>query len=148
MKVKDVMSTLLVFLIIGCSEKVDPDVDTQYLEGNDREALRLEAIPKLYEYYANSKKDKLVYEVISKKNGRFILNFMPSSKLLTLCGDPGSGWGPQFKDVTESTLQKLVQDGISFEDIQSIGTIGSKYDSLLVRNTPFVQVKTNGSPSD
>ncbi|WP_439557810.1 hypothetical protein [Dyadobacter sp.] len=138
-------------LLVGmaaCINKVDPDVDTMYTEdGKDRKDARMLAIPKLLAHYSSSKKDKLVYEVISKKKGQYILNFTPSLKLLTLCGDPGSGWGPQFKDVDEATLQKLINDGISFEDIHSIGTIDSKFDSVLVRNEPRVEVKTNGEPS-
>lgn len=141
------MIGLLVFFILACSEQVDPGVETFYIKGGTRESQRLEAIPKLYQHYMSSSKDKEVYEVISEGNGRLIANFTPALKLLTLCGDPGSGWGPQFKDVTAETLEKFVNDGISFDDLHSIGTIDSKFDSLLVRNDPFVQVKTNGEPS-
>ncbi|MCF2498530.1 MULTISPECIES: hypothetical protein [Dyadobacter] len=137
----------LLFFIFGCSDKVDPQVDTLYLTGGNRESQRLEAIPKLYYHYINSAKDKEVYEVIAEGDGRLIANFTPDLKLLTLCGDPGSGWGPQFKDVTASTLEEFVKGKISFDDLHSIGTIGSKFDSLLVRNVPFIQVKSNGEPS-
>ncbi|NIJ51873.1 hypothetical protein [Dyadobacter arcticus] len=147
MKARNVISILTMLFISGCYGKIDPNVSTLYIEGGDRESERLEAIPKLYEHYVSSIKDKEAYEVISNGNGNFILNFTPSLKLLTLCGDPGSGWGKQFKDVDESVLQKLVQDGISFQDIESIGSIGSKFDSLLVRNKPRIEVKTNGEPS-
>jgi hypothetical protein len=138
---------LSILFIFGCSDKVDPQVDTVYLTVGDRESQRLGAIPQLYQHYVNSAKDKEVYEVISEGNGRLIANFTPALKLLTLCGDPGSGWGPQFKDVTEATLEKLVKDGISFEDLHSIGTLDSKFNGLLEINNPFVQVKTNGEPS-
>jgi hypothetical protein len=138
----------LVFASTACINKVDPMIDTLYLEGKDRRELRLQAIPKLYEHFRNSKKDKFVYEVISKKNGRFIANYTPSLKLLTLTGDPGSGWGNQFKDVDETTLEKLVKDGITFDDLELIGTLDSKYNDLLVETNPFQEVRTNGSPSN
>ena len=143
--VKVKIALMLTFLLTACVEISHPAVETLYLKGDNIDAMKQEALPRLLEHYMTSKKDKEVYEVISKY-GRFILNFNPSLKLLTLCGDPGSGWGPQFKDVDEAILKKLVDYGLSFDDIQEIGSPFSQGDTLLVRNKPTYLVKSNGHP--
>lgn len=148
MKMKYILIFISVIVFFAeCRDRVDPTVNTLFVEGKDRETLRSQAIPELFNHYVNSKKDKEAYEVISKKNGRFIINYTPSLGLLTLCGDPGSGWGNQFKNVDETVIESLVKGGYSFDDINDIGTLDSKYDSLLVKNRPYIDVKTNGSPS-
>ena len=95
----------------------------------------------------SSKRDKAFYEVISKKEGRYILNYAPNLKLLTMCADPGSGWSKQFKNFELSTLEMLANGGYSFDDLDNREGLDSKFDSLLVINTPSSPVKTNGSPS-
>lgn len=134
-------------LTFGCIEKVDPAVDTLYIKGGDQETHIKQAIPKLFQHYVSSKRDKEFYEVISKKEGRYILNYAPNLKLLTMCADPGSGWSRQFKNFELSTLEMLANDGYSFDDLGDRERLDSKFDSLLVINTPSSPVKTNGSPS-
>ncbi|TDE11749.1 hypothetical protein [Dyadobacter psychrotolerans] len=147
---------LLFFISFGlqsCSDDVDPVVNTLYVNDGSRTEQREKALLDLYQYYTYGKvaSNKEYYEVVSKKNGRFILNYYPSGKLLTLCGDPGSGWSDQFKNIDESILQKLANANITFDDIEGIGsldcTLDSSYIKLLPKNDPFVQVKTNGIPS-
>ncbi|MCE7065683.1 hypothetical protein [Dyadobacter sp. CY326] len=138
---------LLAMNLTGCHEVSHPHVDTLYVNGGTEEAEKLEAIPKLYAHYVNSQKDKEAYEVISNGNGRFILNYTPKLELLTLCADPGSGWLNQFKNVKEVTLQKLALGGYSFDSLGKIASDPIGYDSLLIVNEPFINVKTNGSPS-
>ncbi|NIJ51874.1 hypothetical protein [Dyadobacter arcticus] len=144
------IGNIAIFIILtifpaACMEISHPAIDTFYLKGKDLKVLNQEAVPKLYEHYTNSKKDKEVYEVISKF-GRFILNFTPSLKLLTLCSDAGSGWSAQFKDVDEATLKKLVDYGFSFEEVDAMGRSTGQSDTLLIRNQPTFLVKTNGTP--
>ncbi|MCE7065684.1 hypothetical protein [Dyadobacter sp. CY326] len=138
---------LQMLFLMSCHELSHPDVDTLYIDGKDREESRADAINTLYDHYMNSTKEKEVYEVIARGNGRFIINYVPELKLLTLCGDPGSGWGPQFKEVDEAALQRLINDKITFDDLHGVGSIGSAFDSVLVRNNPMYSVKTNGYPS-
>ena len=138
---------LIAFGFIACQEIAHPQVDTLYLKGSSADVEKFEAVPKLYAHYMNSKKDKEAYEVISKGDGRFILNYTPKLKLLTLCADPGSGWLSQFKNVGEETLEKLVAGRYSFDSLGIIASDPIKYDSLLIVNKPFIQVKTSGSPS-
>jgi hypothetical protein len=142
-----ILMLLQALFCLSCHEISHPYVDTLYVKGKDREIERAKAIVNLYEHYMNSEKDKEVYEVISESNGRFILNYVPALKLLTLCGDPGSGWSKQLKNVDEVVLQRLIRDNITFENLQEIGTIGSNFDGVLEINKPMYNVKTNGSPS-
>lgn len=138
---------LTAFCFASCHEISHPHVDTLYVKGTDREQERAEAIRNLYRHYMNSDKDKDVYEVISKNNGNFILNYVPALKLLTLCGDPGSGWSNQFKNVDEATLQRLIDTNVTFQNLEDVGSIGSQFDDVLEVNRPMYTVKTNGYPS-
>ena len=135
------------FLLLACHEVTHPQVETLFLKGGTGETQKSEAVSRLYDLYSNSKKDKHAYEVISKKHGRFILNYTPKLQLLTLCADPGSGWSGQYKDVSEQTLQTLAARGYAFDSLESIAADPLKYDSLLIINHPFIQVKTSGNPS-
>ncbi|MCF0060976.1 hypothetical protein MUK70_17200 [Dyadobacter chenwenxiniae] len=132
-------------LLISCKESPDPDVETLYINGQDREKERADATSKLYEHYMNGKRDRSAYEVVAKGNARFVINYVPGLALLTLSGDPGSGWSNQFKDVDEGTLQKLIHQKLTFNDIDDIGSAESKYDSVLTLNRPLYDVKTNSS---
>ena len=146
------MKTAFFILIIGmalfsisCGESPDPSVVTLFLKGEDREKERAEAIPKLYEHYMNSKKDRSAYEVVARGEAMFVINYVPSLELLTLSGDPVSGWSNQFKGVDEATLQKLIRQKLTFSDIDDIGSLDSKYDSVLTLNRPLYDVKTNSN---
>ncbi|MCF2492113.1 hypothetical protein [Dyadobacter chenhuakuii] len=138
---------IMVTLLSGCGDRIDPVISTIYLEEGDRAAQRRQAIPELYAHYQNSAKDREAYEVISKKNGRFIINYVPGLELLTLCGDPGSGWSRQFANVSDDVLKILVNEKVTFDDLEIHGSFGSKLDSLLISKTPIYRVRTNGSPS-
>jgi hypothetical protein len=138
---------LMIVLLSGCGDKIDPVIATIYLTEGDRAMQRQQAIPKLYAHYQNSAKDREGYEVIAKKNGRFILNYVPGLGLLTLSGDPGSGWSRQFANVTEDVLKILVDEGITFDELEDHETLVSKFDSLLILKRPIYRVRTNGSPS-
>lgn len=146
------MKTAFLILIIGmalfsisCGESPDPSVVTLFLKGEDREKERAEAIPKLYEHYMNSKKDRSAYEVVARDEAMFVINYVPGLELLTLSGDPVSGWSNQFKGVDEATLQKLISQKLTFSDIDDIGSLDSKYDSVLTLNRPIYDVKTNSN---
>jgi hypothetical protein len=97
--------------LTGCRDTIAPATRTFYLNKGDRKAQRQDAIPRLYEYYINSERDRQAYEVFAKKNGKFILNYVPSIGLLTLCGEPGFGWSKQFIDVDSTLFRKLVDRG-------------------------------------
>src|SRR5215217_2132833 len=140
-----ILAIWTVLLLVSCKESADPNVVTLFLKGEDREKGRAEAIPKLYEHYMNSKKDRPAYEVIAKGEAMFVINYVPSLELLTLSGDPGSGWSNQFKGVNEVTLQKLIRQKLTFADINDIGSLDSKYDSVLTMNRPLYEVNTNSN---
>lgn len=137
----------LAFFITACQEMTHPLIETFYIKGGSIEQQKVTAVFKLYEMYRDGNKDKNAYEVIAKKEGRFIINYTPKSELLTLSADPGSGWSNQFKNVTEQTLQRLAVGGYSFDSLGAIALDPVKYDSLLVPNdSPFVRVMTSGNP--
>ncbi|MCE6992368.1 hypothetical protein [Dyadobacter sp. CY323] len=148
------MKIRIVFVLIficacltGCFDKVDPLIRTLYLKEDDMETQRSQAVSRLYEHYVTSRfKDGQGYEVISKKHGRFILHFAPILGLLTVCGDPGSGWARQYEDVDELILKKLVDENITFNDLYGTGPMSYKVDSMLVKKNPIYNVNTNGSP--
>ncbi|MCF2488347.1 hypothetical protein [Dyadobacter sp. CY347] len=138
---------LMVMLLWACGDKIDPIISTIYLTEGDRVAQREQAIPKLYAHYQQSAKDREAYEVIAKKNGRFILNYVPGLSLLTLSGDPGSGWSRQYANVDEDVLKMLVDEGVTFDQLDGVEPLDSKLDSLLISKSPIYRVRTNGSPS-
>ncbi len=134
---------ILTFLSLGfesCFLHIDPDVSTVYMKGGDSKSQRSEAISRLYEHYIKSKKNRAYYEIVAKKEDRFILNYYPEKKILTLCTDPGSGWSGQFKNVDEAKLKELVDLKLTFDDINNL-------KGPLEDNRPRVIVKTNGTPS-
>ncbi|GAB2783456.1 hypothetical protein GCM10027275_29290 [Rhabdobacter roseus] len=132
-------------------------MSTKYVEGGNREQLRSIAFSELYSHFQSSTKEKSFYEVISGKNGRFIVNYNRIEQRLTLCTDPGSGWAEQFKDISEADLGEFVSKGVELNDFD--GTNGNMVwvDSVtyLVRGVEFkkassaewIRPKTNGSPS-
>ena len=138
---------LSIFFLAACHDVAHPQVETLYLKDGTAEVQKSEAVSKLYELYTSSNKEKEAYEVISKKEGRFILNYTPKLELLTLCIDPGSGWSNQYKNVSEQKLQRLAGGSYSFDSLVVIAANPVKYDSLLIINDSFIQVKTSGSPS-
>ena len=147
MKFQILFLLMIVLVFWGCRDKIDPIISTVYLTEGDRVVQRQQAIPKLYAHYQDSTKDREAYEVIAKKDGRFILNYVPGLNLLTLCGDPGSGWSGQFTNVTSDVLKLLVDEGVTFDQLENREKLGSKLDSLLIPKSPIYRVRTNGSPS-
>ncbi|MCE6992370.1 hypothetical protein [Dyadobacter sp. CY323] len=148
------MKPKVVFLIIAlisflsaCDQDIDIGVDTLFIKNEDRETARKDALNELYKHYQKSTKNREAYEVVCKKNGRFILNFSPVLNFLTVCGDPGSGWSRQYQNVDETLLKRLVDEQISIEDLAGFGPRSSLIDSLLTRKSPIYRVNTNGSPS-
>lgn len=133
------------FLLLACHEVTHPQVDTLFLKAGTSDVHKSEAVSRLFELYSNSKRDKLAYEVISK-DARFILNYTPESQLLTLSADLGSGWAIQYRDVSEQKLQKLAAIGYSIDSLGIIEENPVKYDSLLIRNSPIIRVRTSGTP--
>lgn len=60
----------------------------------------------LYRLYSESNKDKQFYEVLVGDR-QWILNYNRVDQRLSACGDPGSGWGPQYVNVSEAHLAEL-----------------------------------------
>ena len=133
----------LAYLVTSCLNIPERDVDTLYLKDGSHEYQRSVALYNLYEHYRLSSKSEDFYEIISKKSGRYIINYYPKEELLTLCADPGSGWSGQYK-VNEQLFEKLIRYNVTFDDI--LGNTEKNYDSLLIRNKPTFNVKTNGNP--
>lgn len=138
--IKYLLFGIISILLKSCFLHIDPDVSTVYMKGGDSKSQRSEAISRLYEHYIKSKKNRAYYEIVAKKEDRFILNYYPEKKLLTLCTDPGSGWSGQFKNVDEAKLKELVDLKLTFDDINNL-------KGPLEDNRPRVIVKTNGTPS-
>lgn len=134
------LAVLSIFLLIACNNDIDPVVDTLYFNSGQPDTLRNQAITKLYEYYSNSDKSKEFYEVVSEKTGDYIINYYPSRSLLTVCFDPGSGWGGQYKNVDKQALYRLSNARIKLDNLQEFVAI----DSTIDDNRPIFNVKTNG----
>lgn len=133
-----------VVALAACSEEVDPQVDTLFVNSGDPHVLKGEALARLYEHYSKSDKSKAYYEVVTgKKPGDLILNYNPEGKLLTTCTDPGSGWGGQLKNVDEAALQKMADLKIHVDSLNSYVL----KERNLEHNRPMVGVKTNGQPN-
>lgn len=146
--------SVLLFGLTSC-EKVDPEVSTHYIKEGNREEQREGAFITLLTHYKSSNKDKQFYEVISEKAGRFILNYNRIDQRLTLCQDPGSGWGMQYINITEVDLQDFVDKDFSLVDFD-LGN-ATVIDSVTIlmkgkklkRSTSgdYITPKTNGKPS-
>jgi hypothetical protein len=141
---------LMLFLLLfnSCKDDVDPVVETLHVKG-DYKVERTEAFSKLLDLYEKSAMDKEYYEVVAKAD--FIVSFSPAKKLLTLCADQGSGWVSQYKEFDIAVLRKLVTDEVTVDEITSFETLNNMlddtYKGILIKNEPFHEVKTNGSPS-
>jgi hypothetical protein len=140
-KVNQLLIILSTAGLAACFDKVDPMVDTLYLSSNYSNSVRSQAFSKLNEHYFNSDKTKEYYEVVSKKN--YIINYFPAGDLLTICFDPGSGWGGQYKNVDEAALRRLTDLKIKLDDLQAYVI----KDSIIDNNEPYIEVKTNGYPN-
>ena len=133
---------LIIFILLAFSacenKKIDPDVETLRIEAIDSLAAReANMATELYQYYLASDKSKNYYEVISKNRGQ-ILNYNTKDQLITVCTDPGSGWGGQFKNIDIATLKRISDNKIIFS---------MYYDSLIVNsNSEYIEPKTNGNP--
>ena len=138
-------SIILVLIIVmgSCLTAPEREVETLYLEDGSYEYKRSVALYNLYQHYIKSTRSRDFYEIVSKHNGRYILNYYPKGELLTLCVDPGSGWLHQYK-VSEQLFEKLIKYNITLNELS--GDSDKNYDSLLVVNEPFFNVKTNGNP--
>ncbi|GGM99004.1 hypothetical protein GCM10010967_36220 [Dyadobacter beijingensis] len=131
-------------LLLSCSGDVEPTVASQYLRPDGtREEQRRQALRELYQFYSTSDKSKVYYEVLAKRNGRFILNYYPTGELLTYCTDPGSGWSGQVTNVSTAQLQRLASLKLLLDSLKGF----VQKDSVLKHSQPFIQVRTNGSPS-
>jgi hypothetical protein len=140
---KSLLLSMFVVFAAACSEDVDPQVDTLFLNSGHPDSLKSQAISRLYEYYSNSDKTKAYYEVVSgRKAGDYILNYYPEAKLLTTCLDPGSGWAGQLKNVDEAALQRMANLKVKLDGLTGYVLT----DSTIQHNRPLVGVKTNGSP--
>ena len=144
MKIYQYLSALILTICISsCIHKVEPEVDTFYFSTGHADTLRALAISKLYAHYNESDKSKKFYEVISKKTGRYIVNYYPEAEMLTICHDPGSGWGGQFINVSESTLKKMAESKVHLNQLQQYALT----DTSIQNNRPIIDVRTNGKPN-
>jgi|GEM_PF-1546947 len=148
--------SVLLLTLVSCKENVDPEVGTKFIEYGSREEQRASAIQELNIFYNSSNKDKQFYEVISKKNGRFILNYNRADERLTVCLDPGSGWGRQYVNISESDLADFVSIGIELEDLEGSENVVRVDDYTLIikgkelkyaSSAERIQPKTNGNPT-
>lgn len=147
---------LLLLTLFSCKDNVDPEVGTKFIEYGSREEQRASAIQELNSFYNSSSKDKQFYEVISKKNGRFILNYNRADERLTICLDPGSGWGRQYINISESDLADFISMGIELEDLEGSENVVRVDDYTLIikgkelkyaSSAERIQPKTNGNPT-
>lgn len=143
-------------LLTSCFDRVDPEVSTKYLSSGSGEQQKASAVKELLDFYTASEKDKPYYEVISKREGRFILNYNRIEQRLTLCMDPGSGWGRQYMNISLEDLAEMVAIGITLEELD-----GSEYtvrvDEYTLRikgkemkyasSAERIQPQTNGDPT-
>ncbi len=136
-------SALLISLT-SCFNRVNPEVSTRYLREGSREDQRSIAVTELYRHYNSSSKDKRFYEVVSKEGGRFILNYNRVDQRLTVCLDPGSGWGSQYKDITEEELEDLADKGFSADDFEAdANTIRVDEFTIMVKDKELTRVKSS-----
>lgn len=129
----------LIFALVSCGfNRIDPAVSTLSIAYvSPKETREVEMAVKLYQHYMASDKSKEYYEVVSKDRGG-ILNYNPNRELLTICTDPGSGWGMQYKEVDLAKLQWIGDNTISF-DLYS--------EKLTANPNPgYIKPKTNGYP--
>lgn len=142
----------LLFFITSC-DRVDPEVSTQYIKEGNREKQRDIAFITLLNHYQASAKDKQFYEVISKRDGRFILNYNRLDERLTLCLDPGSGWGRQFINISENDLEDFVAKDFSLLDFDMGKAIAIDSVTIILKGKELkiaresIRPKTNGSPT-
>ena len=127
----------LIFALVSCGfNRIDPAVSTLSIAYVSPQETGEMAV-KLYQHYMASDKSKEYYEVVSKDRGG-ILNYHPARQLLTVCEDPGSGWGMQYKEVDLDKLQWIADNTISF-DLYS--------EKLTANPNPeYIKPKTNGYP--
>lgn len=148
----------LLFSLSSCYNQVDPEVATKYITEGSREETRNNAVKELYDFYKSSSQDKEYYEVVSKRNGRFVLNYNRIDQRLTICGDLGSGWSEQFMNITESDLFDLVGlkvtldelDGAFYaeDDVIVIDENAISFRGKILKSVPIAETiypKTNGS---
>jgi hypothetical protein len=147
---------LIAFLFSSCFNKVEPEVSTVYVKSGDKETERSEAVSTLFEHYSKSSKDKQYYEVLSKKDGRFILNYNRIDQRLTICTDPGSGWSRQYVGITDADLEDLLVKGLSFNDldfpkdpviVDEVTLIVKEKELKYTKGSEMIIPKTNGKPS-
>ncbi|MET7253739.1 hypothetical protein [Dyadobacter fermentans] len=146
---KIMLSVVFITLFAACNDDLNPAVDTAYFDRKMPQAqTEKDAIKKLYGFYNESSKDKQYYEVVQKAG--IILNFSPTRKLLSLCGDQGSGWSGQYKNFDEAFLKKLVDDKVTFDELlfpERENRLDTLYRATLMVNDPFdASIKTNGTP--
>jgi hypothetical protein len=132
-----------VIILYSCTSKIEPQVDTFYYSTGNRDSLRSYALVRLYDHYVQSDKTKEYYEVVSRNTGDYIVNYYPQGQLLTICGDPGSGWSGQLRNVGLNELHKMGNSKIHIDSLSEFVLS----DSTIQHNRPIQEVKTNGKPN-
>ncbi len=142
-------------ILVSCINKVDPQVSTQYIKEGSRQEQRAVAFNTLLSHYRAGNKEKQFFEVISKKDGRFILNYNRIDQRLTLCLDPGSGWGSQYVNIAEDDLEEFVSKSFTLTDfeggnatwVDSVTIIMKGKELKYATTKERIRPKTNGKPS-
>lgn len=127
------------FFFSACFDKVDPEVETMYLESGTDTELKEAAFTKLNDLYTASDKSKNYYEVIGRKNTTYILNYYPAGGLIT-CANSTSGWAGQFKNVDEIQLKRLADLKMNLD---TIAPFIYKDSILVTTEKPMIEVKSN-----
>lgn len=125
--------------VTSCQDKVEPEVETNYLDYGTRKEMREQALRTLHDYYIVSDKSKNYYEVIAREADRFILNYSPAGELLSY---QGSGWSAQYR-VNLSQLKRLADLSINLDTLHSF----IYRDTIITKTAEWVEVKTNGEPT-
>jgi hypothetical protein len=128
--------------VTSCQDKLEPEVETNYLDYGTRKEMREQALRTLHDYYIVSDKSKNYYEVIAREADRFILNYYPAGELLSFCNDQGSGWSQQYR-VDLSQLKRLADLSINLDTLHSF----IYRDTIISKTAEWVDVKTNGEPT-
>jgi hypothetical protein len=146
----------LCLLATSCFLNIEPEVASVKVPPGEAQAERAVAVSFLYNHLLHASQDKSFYEVLSNREGRYILNYNRTDQRLTLCTDPGSGWGTQYMHLSVQDLEEMVEKGITLDDLDHRQDAVRLNDStLLIKQKPFypatspqfIRPKTKGKPS-